>query len=139
MIPLLCHHKKVLTGNAIEKRMRAGICHDQTVMFASNGLAGSQAEPVIMAIVTWDESFLNPESGETQYPDDDKRFPAMMLISANDLVFDGPYEKDEDLDDDTQEAVMVSDYLKEKSPDVYQQIIEAINVDETVDEPQEAN
>jgi|WetSurMetagenome_2_1015567.scaffolds.fasta_scaffold160403_2 hypothetical protein len=121
MLPLICHHKH-------DKTLRAGICHDYEVFMATVGLE-TQPQPTVMALVTWDESFLNPE-GEIIVPEDSKRKPAMVLVPAYELVFDGPYVAEKEEDDETQEAIMVADYVKEKTPEVYQQIIDALNADE---------
>lgn len=121
MLPLLCHHKT-------DKTLRAGICHDYEVFMATIGLE-TQPQPTLMGVVTWDETFLSPE-GELTNPEDVRRKPAMVLVPAYELVFDGPYVAAVEEDDDTQEAIMVAEYVKEKTPEVYQQIIDSLNAED---------
>jgi len=130
MLPLLCHHKT-------DKTKRAGICHDYEVFMATVGLE-TQPQPTVMALVTWDETYLSPEN-EVINPDDAKRLPLMVLVPAFELVFDGPYVPQVDEDEETQESIMVADYVKEKTPEVYQQIIDSINAEDVEPESEDDN
>lgn len=121
MLPLICHHKH-------DKTRRAGICHDYEVFMATSGLE-TTPQPTVMALVTWDESFLSPE-GEIINPTDDKRFPLMVLVPAFELIFDGPYIAPVEEDDETQESIMVADFVKEHTPEMYEQIINKINAED---------
>jgi hypothetical protein len=130
MLPIICHHRT-------DKKLRAGICHDYEVFMATTGLS-TQPQPTVMALVTWDESSLD-DKGEVILPSDDKRLPAMTLVPAFELVFDGPYIAQQEEDEETQEAVMVAEYVRENTPEVYDQIVAKINEeDKEPEENQEA-
>jgi hypothetical protein len=121
MLPLICHHKT-------NKNLRAGICHDYEVFMATVGLE-TTPQPTIMAVVSWDESFLTPEN-ELSTPEDARRSPLMVLIPAYELVFDGPYVAPIEDNEETQEAILVADYVKEKTPELYQQILDSLDAEE---------
>ena len=128
MLPLVCHHKH-------DKTLRAGICHDYEIFMATVGLE-TQPQPTLMAVVTWDESFLSPEN-EITNPPDDKRKALMVIVPAYELIFDGPYIAPQEDNEETQEAILVADYVKQNTPEIYDQIISKIN--EIEDDEEEEN
>jgi len=119
----------LLVRHRHQAELHTGICFKTEIVQAeapssSLDIKGNRTVvPMVICHVAWEQQITN-DKGESSYPDDKERLPAVCLHYGHELIFEGPYVHDDNNNDD---FTMVGEFLSNNQPEVYAKIIEAIN------------